>query len=73
MPGASAASVPRTVPAASPMFTTTGICLSVTPSSASTVSFQWFPVRIEPMHMAVPVSMAGTPPSAKLATAWAGQ
>ena len=66
-------SVPGRVPPAAHIGTTSGSCASRTPMPASISEFHFPPACRAPIDAVTPVSMAGTPESAWVATAWHGQ
>ena len=73
VPPVKTASLPGSVPAACPMGATVGICPSATPMEPSSAAFQRPWVWSIPSDAVTPVSIAGTPEMAWVATAWQGQ
>ena len=73
VPPVMTASLPGNVPAAAPMGTTIGICFSVMPMEPRRSVFQPLCVWSIPSEAVTPVSMAGSPEMALVATAWQGQ
>ena len=67
------ASLSGNVPAAWPMGTTIGICASETPMELSRSVFHPLWVWSIPSEAVTPVSTAGSPEMALVATAWQGQ
>ena len=73
VPPVTMVSDPGNVPAATPIGTTMGNCASWTPTEARRSRFHVPDMWRDPSDAVTPVSMAGRPDRAWVATAWLGQ